>query len=120
MLCTAEVAVSDIEAGAWFDIPMGCVVALNHVYQITYTVQDSSQSEPYLLVQDDAQAVGVNKALYADGLLVDGALANKYHLDAYILPAEAKGCILFLVLAVMEYGIFLLKFGNHKIEYEYR
>ena len=44
--------------------------------------------------------------LYADGLLVDGALANKYHLDAYILPVEAKGCILFLVLAVMEYGIF--------------
>ena len=84
-------------------------MALSHIYQITYTMQDNSQSEPYLLVQDDAQAVGVNKALYADGLLVDGALANKYHLDAYILPAEAKGWILFL-----------LKFGNHKIEYEYR
>ena len=106
VLCTADVAVSDIEAGAWFDIPMGCVVALNHVYQITYTVQDSSQSEPYLLVQDHAQAVGVNKALYADGVPTDGALANKYCFDAYILPAEAKGCILFLVLAVMEYGIF--------------
>lgn len=106
VLCTADIAISDIEAGAWFDIPMGCVVALSHIYQITYTMQDNSQSEPYLLVQDDAQAVGVNKALYADGLLVDGALANKYHLDAYILPVEAKGCILFLVLAVMEYGIF--------------
>ena len=27
---------------------------------------------------------------------------------------------MFLVLAVMEYGIFLLKFGNHKIGYKYR
>ena len=69
-------------------------------------MQDSSQSEPYLLVQDHAQAVGVNKALYADGVPTDGALANKYCFDVYILPAEAKGCILFLVLAVMEYGIF--------------
>lgn len=106
VLSTADVAVSDIEAGAWFDIPVGCVVALSHSYQITYTVQDNTQSEPYLLVQDRAQAAGVNKVLYAGGLLVDGALANKYHFDAYILPAEAKGCILFLVLAVMEYGIF--------------
>ncbi len=106
VLCMADVAVSDIEAGTWFDIPMGCVVALNHIYQITYTMQDNSLSEPYLLVQDSAQAVGANKALYADGAPVDGALANKYCFDAYILPAEAKGCILFLLLAVMEYAIF--------------
>lgn len=109
VLCMADVAVSDIEAGTWFDIPMGCVVALNHIYQITYTMQDNSLSEPYLLVQDSAQAVGANKALYADGAPVDGALANKYSIDLYILPIEVKMCIAATVLAVMEYGIFLLE-----------
>ena len=43
VLCMADVAVSDIEAGTWFDIPMGCVVALNHIYQITYTMQDNTR-----------------------------------------------------------------------------
>lgn len=112
VLCMADVAVSDIEAGTWFDIPMGCVVALNHIYQITYTMQDNSLSEPYLLVQDSAQAVGANKALYADGAPVDGALANKYSIDLYILPIEVKMCIAATVLAVMEYGIFLLESGK--------
>lgn len=109
VLCASDVSVSDIEPGEWFEIPMGCVVALNHSYQITYNVQGNRQSEPYLLVQDAAQAVGVNKSLYADGALVDGALANKYDIDLYILPVEAKVCILFIVLAAMEYGIFLLE-----------
>jgi len=114
VLCKSDVSISGIEVGEWFEIPMGCVVALNHRYQITYTMQDNRQSEPYLLVQDVAQAVGVNEALYADGALVDGALANKYNIDLYILPAEAKVCILFIVLSVMEYVIFLVESGKYK------
>ncbi len=114
VLCTANIAVSDIEAGTWFDIPMGCVVALNHIYQITYTMQDNNRSDPYLLVQDSAQAVGVNKALYANGVSVDGALANKYNIGLYILPVEVKLCITAIALAAMEYGIFFLESEKYR------
>ncbi|MDE7324445.1 MAG: hypothetical protein K2N73_17365 [Lachnospiraceae bacterium] len=114
LIGTSDVPISSIEAGEWFEIPLGCTVALNQVYQITYAVQDNRQSEPYLLVQDAAQAVGVNKALYADGGLIDGALANKYDFDAFILPVEAKVCIAFIVIAVMEYGIFLFESGKDR------
>lgn len=106
MLCASDVPISEIEAGEWFEILMGCVVSINHRYQILYAVQGNTQSEPYLLVQDKAQSVGVNESLYAEGALVDGELANKYDIDLYILPVEVKVCILFIVLAVMEYGIF--------------
>ena len=78
-------------------------MALSHIYQITYTMQDNSQSEPYLLVQDDAQAVGVNKALYADGLLVDGALANKYHFRR-LYPA-CRGERMYSVSCISGHGI---------------
>lgn len=113
VLCVSDVSISEIEAGEWFEILMGCVVSLNHRYQIMYAVQGNTQSEPYLLVQDKAQSVGVNESLYADGALVDGELANKYDIDLYILPVEVKVCILFIVLAVMEYGIFLLEYGKN-------
>lgn len=116
MIGTSDVQISDIAAGEWFRIPFGCIVELGHEYQITYTVRDNEFSEPYLLVQDKAQAVGENDTLYIDGVSADGAIVNKYEYDEFILPVKAKVCIVFIILMIIEYGIYLFEMKNFKNE----
>ncbi len=53
------------EVGEWFEIADGMCVALNHRYQITYTMQDNRQSEPICWCRTCARRVGVNEACIA-------------------------------------------------------
>lgn len=102
----ADILIADVAAGEWFEIPIKCAVKLGQEYQVTYTVRDNILSQPYLLMQDKTQAAKENDTLYIDGAPAEGMIANKYAFDEFILSAAAKICILFMVLAFMEYGIF--------------
>lgn len=109
VISTSEIQIADVVVGDWFRIPIGCIVALAHEYQVTYTVYGNELSEPCLLIQDQAQATRENDMLYINGLAVDGALANKYEVVEFTLSKKAKMCIAFLVLAVVEYGLSLFR-----------
>lgn len=112
VLSTSEVQISDIAVGEWFRIPIECKVSLGHEYQVTYTVYANELSNPCLLIQDETQAISENDMLYIDGISVNGALANKYEIDEFLFSGKAKICIAFIILAAMEYGIFLIDTGT--------
>lgn len=106
---TADVPIADISMGEWFDIPIGCMVDMYHEYKVTYSVENANGAEPYLLVQDDAQAVKVNDSLYVEGENRTGAIANRYEYDDYIISLKAKIVILSIILLFMQYGIFIFE-----------
>lgn len=112
VLSKADVSIADIEVGEYFKIPIGCVIHLGREYQITYSVEAVNGLEPYLIVQDDAQAARENGILYVDGVYRTGAVANKYEYDDYILSKKAKISIMFIALFILQYTIFVVEEKN--------
>lgn len=107
ILSAADVSIADIQVGEWFEVPMHCMIYQAHKYQISYSVKDTSVIEPYLLVQDDAQAARENGTLYVGGNNQSGSVANKYEYDEYILSTKAKAAALFILLFILQYILFL-------------
>lgn len=112
IICTSEIDISDVPVGDYFDIPIGREVFWGKEYQAVYTVHDNEKSEPYLVMLSDAQSVKENEVLYLDGVPASGTVANKYKYDDFILSEKAKINIIFVMLAAIEYLVFLYASKN--------
>ncbi|MBD5469541.1 MAG: hypothetical protein HDR19_00055 [Lachnospiraceae bacterium] len=116
VLTMADVSIKDIEIGEYFKIPLGCVIYSGDRYEVSYSLKNVNHIEPYLLIQDDSQAVRENGVLYVDGTDRSGAIINKYEYDDYMLSSKAKIAIMFIVLFILQYMLFLYE-GKDKVDF---
>ncbi|MBQ2115100.1 MAG: hypothetical protein II193_00715, partial [Lachnospiraceae bacterium] len=122
ILASANISIIDIEPGEWFDIPIGCMLYNKYEYKVRYSVKNADSTEPYLLVQDKSQAVRFNGSLYCDGVIQNGAIANQYEYDDYIISLRVKICIAAIVILILQYWILIIedKEKLKKVENRYK
>lgn len=113
LLRMTDVSIKDIEIGEYFKIPLGCIIYSGNKYEITYSLKDVDNIEPYLLLQDDSQAARENGVVYISGTDRSGAIINKYEYDDYILSTKVKISILFIILLILQYILFIYKEKNN-------
>jgi hypothetical protein len=96
ILKTVEVSLDKAVAGDWFKIPIGCTVYLGNTYNLSYSLVDADNFEPYLFIQDDWQKASSVEQLYINGVATDGGIMMQFEYDR-IVSNKIK---LYIVLAI--------------------
>jgi hypothetical protein len=98
ILKTVDVSLDKAVAGDWFEIPIGCVVYLNNTYDLTYSLVDAENFEPYIFIQDDSQKAPCTKQLYLNGDANDGGILMRFEYDRVV---SNKLKLYFVLIKVM-------------------
>lgn len=102
-----ECPIQEINPGEWFQIPMNTIVSTEQKYHITYSVGKGSSANPYLLLQNESQAVPGNRTCFVDGVEQTGSVAAQYSYDRYIVSGYAKIFVVAVLLFGMQYAVWL-------------
>jgi hypothetical protein len=81
---SVDVSIDKAVAGEWFKIPIGCVIYENHVYDLTYSLVDADNFEPYIFTQDYTQASPSEEQLYLNGNENENSVLMKLEYDRVI------------------------------------
>jgi hypothetical protein len=101
ILKSVDVSLARAEAGEWFEIPIGCVVYANRTYDLTFSLVDAQNFEPYIFTEEYSQITPCEEQLYLNGVENENGILLQFEYDRIISNKLKLYLVIVLLLGLV-------------------